>query len=135
MQLVHEYATVNTVRFKEGAVEAVVEHFHEAEKLLGSKDGVFDREGSGIVQFFAPITARLVLYNPKASSEDVAFVGSDGRAELEFKKFVGKDRHGGELTGELNVNDLPIADGGEGGGDGGEGGGAGTRICPVHYLL
>ena len=120
MQLVHEYATVTTVRFKEGAVEAVVEHFHEAEKLLGSKDGVFNCDGSGIVQFFAPITARFVLYNPKAGAEDASFVGSDGRAELEFKRFVGFDRHGGELTGDINVTADEGANGEtEGGGSGG----------------
>ena len=141
MQLVHEYATVTTVRFKEGAVEAVVEHFHEAEKLLGSKDGVFNCDGSGIVQFFAPITARFVLYNPKAGAEDASFVGSDGRAELEFKKFVGKDRHGGELTGEFDADDPPITDGGgsgggRGGGAGLSGGGAGSNIpCIVHNRL
>ena len=129
LQLVHKYSTVTTVRFKEGAVEAVVEHFHEAEKLLGSKDGVFDREGSGIIKLFAPITARLVLYNPKADVADSAFVGSDGRAEIEFKKYVGMDRHGGELTGEIIDNDLLIADGGEGGGGGLGGSGALAGAC------
>jgi hypothetical protein len=125
LQLVHKYATVTTVRFKEGAVEAVVQHFHEAEKLLGSKDGVFNCGASGIIQFFSPITARLVLYNPKVGPEDYAYIGSDGRAEIEFKKYVGMDRHGGELTGEINGNTILIADGDEGGGGGDSGAAAG----------
>jgi hypothetical protein len=121
LQLVTMFATVSNVRFKEGAVEAVVEHFPQAEKLLGSKDGVFNREGSGIVQLFAPITARWVLYNPKAGAEDTAYVGSGGRAELEFNRFVGMDRNGGELTGDLNRNDRfsALTSKGGGGGSGG----------------
>lgn len=132
MQLVFKYATVSTVCFKEGAVEAVVEHFHQAEHLLGSKDGVFHREGSGIIRFFAPITARFVLYNPKALPEDTAYVGSGGRAELEFQQYVGMDRHGGELTGVLNDTDPFIADACEGGAE--EGTDAPARECHWHSI-
>ena len=105
MQLVHKYAIVAAVRFKEGAIEAVMQQFHLAEELLGNIDGVFDCKSSGIVQLYAPITARYVLYNPKALEEDTNFVGSTGRAELEFSRFVGMDRMGAELTGDINVKD------------------------------
>ena len=119
LQLVHKYGKVSTVRFKEGAIEAVFQQFHQAEELLGSNDGVFDCGGSGIIQLFAPITARWVLYNPKVFADDTASVGSYGRAELEFKGFMGMDRHGGKLAGE-----------GEGEGGVGEGsGGAPTGDC------
>ena len=107
MQLVHEYAKKATVFFKEGAVDAVVDVFDSY--LLGSdnrendtESGVFNLEGSGIVEFFAPITFRWVLYNPKKSAED-ADIGVEGRAEIIFSKYVAKDRHGADLAGELNV--------------------------------
>ena len=112
MQLVHKYAIVAAVRFKEGAIEAVMQQFHLAEELLGNIDGVFDCKGHGMVQLYAPITARWVLYNPNANAEDNNFVGSTGRAEIEFSRFVGMDRHGGELTGDINVKDRPAANGG-----------------------
>ena len=114
MQLVHKYATVSEIRFKEGIVEAVMEHFHHAEKLLGSKDGVINRGSRGIVQLYSPIIARWVLFHPRAGPEETAYIGTEGRAEIEFKKFVGKDRHGGELTGALSTEDLPMDDGGAG---------------------
>ena len=114
MQLVHEYAKKATVFFKEGAVDAVVDVFDSY--LLGSdnrendtESGVFNLEGSGIVEFFAPITFRWVLYNPKKSAED-ADIGVEGRAEIIFSKYVAKDRHGADLAGELNA---PRGEGGE----------------------
>jgi hypothetical protein len=114
MQLVHEYAKKATVVFKEGAVDAVVDVFDAY--LLGSdnrenvtESGVFNLEGSGIVEFFAPITFRWVLYNPKKSAED-ADIGVEGRAEIIFSKYVAKDRHGADLAGELNA---PRGEGGE----------------------
>jgi hypothetical protein len=70
---------------------------------------VFNLEGSGIVEFFAPITFRWVLYNPKKSAED-ADIGVEGRAEIIFSKYVAKDRHGADLAGELNA---PRGEGGE----------------------
>ena len=118
MQLVHKYAIVAAVRFKEGAIEAVMQQFHLAEELLGNIDGVFDCKGHGMVQLYAPITARWVLYNPNANADDNNFVGSTGRAEIEFSRFVGMDRHGGELTGDINVKD-PAASGGADGEAGG----------------
>jgi len=114
MQLVHEYAKKATVVFKEGAVDAVVDVFDAY--LLGSdnrenvtESGVYNLEGSGIVEFFAPITFRWVLYNPKKSVED-ADIGVEGRAEIIFSKYVAKDRHGADLAGELNA---PRGEGGE----------------------
>ena len=119
MRLVHKYA-VSTVRLREGAIEAVMENMDQAGRLLGNKTGVFNRGGSGKVQFFPPITARWVLFNPKANSDDAGWVGAEGRAELEFKRFVGFDRHGGELTGDINVTADEGANGEtEGGGSGG----------------
>ena len=140
MQLVHNYAIVSAVRFKEGAIEAVVQQFHQAEELLGNIDGVFDCKSSGIVQLYAPITARYVLYNPKALEEDTNFVGSTGRAELEFSRFVGMDRMGAELTGDINVKDDAdvsrvvkddaAPDGGaDGEAEGGCSGGAPSGVC------
>jgi hypothetical protein len=105
MQLVHEYTNNATVFFKEGAVDAVVDVFDSF--LLGgdnrendTESGVFNLEGSGIVEFFAPITFRWVLYNPKKSAEH-ADIGVEGRAEIIFRKYVAKDRHGADLAGEL----------------------------------
>ena len=119
MRLVHKYA-VSTVRLREGAIEAVMENMDQAGRLLGNKTGVFNRGGSGKVRFFSPITARWVLFNPKANPDDAGWVGAEGRAELEFKRFVGFDRHGGELTGDINVTADEGANGEtEGGGSGG----------------
>ena len=107
MQLVHEFAKTATVFFKEGAVDAVVDVFESY--LLGSDSrendterGVFNLEGSGIIEFFAPITFRWVLYNPKKCAED-ADIGVEGRAEIIFSKYVAKDRHGADLAGEINA--------------------------------
>jgi hypothetical protein len=110
MQLVHVYAKEASVGFKEGAVEAVVDLFESAKYLIGSDNrnglnidrGVFNLEGSGIVEFFAPITFRWVLYNPKKCAED-ADIGAEGRAEIIFSKYVAKDRHGADLAGEINT--------------------------------
>jgi hypothetical protein len=129
LQLVHAYATFCTVRFKEGVVEAVMDNFQQAEDLLGSKDGMFTVEGSGRVQLFPPITARWLLYNPKSAADTAGF-GTEGRAELEFKRFVCFDRHGGELTGDINVKDRPAASGGAAGeAEGGCSGGASAGDC------
>jgi hypothetical protein len=108
MQLVHEYAKDASVGFKEGAVEAIVDVFESAKHLIESDNcddlntdrGVFNLEGSGIIEFFAPITFRWVLYNPKKCAED-ADIGVDGRAEIIISKYVAKDRHGADLSGEL----------------------------------
>jgi hypothetical protein len=112
MQLVHDYAKEASVSFKEGAVEAVVDLFESAKHLIGSDNrnglnidrGVFNLEGSGIVEFFAPITFRWVLYNPKKGAED-ADIGAEGRAEIIFSRYVAKDRHGADLSGELYAED------------------------------
>ena len=107
MQLVHEFAKTATAFFKKGAVDAVVDVFESY--LLGSDSrendterGVFNLEGSGIIEFFAPITFRWVLYNPKKCAED-ADIGVEGRAEIIFSKYVAKDRHGADLAGEINA--------------------------------
>ena len=112
MQLVHEYAKEASVVFKEGAVEAVVDLFESAKHLIESDNcddlhtdrGVFNLGGSGIIEFFAPITFRWVLYNPKKCAED-ADIPVEGRAEIIFSRYVAKDRHGADLAGEINTND------------------------------
>ena len=118
MQLVHENAKEARVSFKEGAVEAVVDVFESAKHLIESDNcdnlntdrGVFNLEGLGIIEFFAPITFRWVLYNPKKCAED-SDIGVDGRAEIIFSRYVAKDRHGADLAGEINAEDR--GDGGE----------------------
>ena len=75
---------------------------------------MINRGSRGIVQLYSPIIARWVLFHPRAGPEETAYIGTEGRAEIEFKKFVGKDRHGGELTGALSTEDLPMDDGGAG---------------------
>ena len=104
LQMVHEYAPGSTVHFKEGKVEAVVKSFAQAEKLLGSVDGVVNLQGRGIIQFYPDITFRLWLYNPTTCPEDPGHLGSEGRAQVEFQKYVAKDRHGGELGGSLSYD-------------------------------
>ena len=98
LQLVHIYARQYTPVFREGAVEAVVDEFPSAEKLLDTKDGEFNLGEFGIVRFEAPITFRWVLYDAKKT--DLA-PSADGRAEVTFKKYVAKDRHGADLSGQL----------------------------------
>jgi hypothetical protein len=131
MQLVHKYAPLNTVRFKEGAVEAVLQHFQQAEELLGSKDGIFKLDGFGMVQLCAPITARWVLYNTKGV--DAISFGAEGRAELEFKRYIGMDRMGGELTGDLSGNGC-ITAGGRGKSSGGAPAGSKQEKSPAGAL-
>ena len=106
MQLVHEYSKKATVLFKEGVVDAVVDVFESY--LLGSDSreditdrGVFNLEGSGIIELFAPVTFRWVLYNPKKCAEE-ADIPVEGRAEIIFSRYMAKDRHGADLAGELN---------------------------------
>ena len=104
LQLVYKYAAGSKVHFKEGKVEAVLEDFAQAEKLFGSVDGEFNLGGGGIVQFHAPITLRWTLYNPTTRPEDPGHLASEGKAEVEFLKYVVKDRHGGELGGSLSYD-------------------------------
>ena len=105
MQLVHEFVARYTPLIREGAVEAVVDEFKLAEQLTGSKDGIFNLGECGIVQLLAPITFRLVLYDPRRSADDSA-TGVDGRAEVMFAAYVAKDRHGADLTGDLYDEDV-----------------------------
>ena len=65
---------------------------------MDTKDGEINLGESGKVQFVGPITFRLVLFDPKSRSEST---GPEGRAEVVFKRYIAKDRHGAELSGEL----------------------------------
>ena len=98
LQMVHQYVGRYTPVFRKGAVDAVVDEFSFAKKLLDTKDGEINLGESGKVQFVGPITFRLVLFDPKSRSEST---GPEGRAEVVFKKYIAKDRHGAELSGEL----------------------------------
>jgi hypothetical protein len=132
LQLVHKFVSDNEVKvqFKEGAVEASIRNLDDAEKLIGVRDGRFDFDGAGIVQFFGPLTCRWVLYNPKKRTEDS--VGVDGNAEVVFGRYVAMDRHGGELTGDIDGGPPPSpAPGGGDGDDDGGGGGGGDRSREV----
>jgi hypothetical protein len=100
LQLVHAYARQYSPAFREGAVEAVVDEFPSAEKLLATNDGVFNLGEFGIVRFEAPITFRWVLYEPRRTDS-----GANGRAEVIFKRYVAKDRHGADLSGGLYAAD------------------------------
>ena len=99
LQLVHVYVRRYTPAFREGAVEAVVDEFPLSEKLLDTKDGEFNLGEFGIVRFEAPITFRCVHYDPKRTES--APPGEGGRAEIIFKKYIAKDRHGADVTGEI----------------------------------
>ena len=105
MQLVHEFVVRYTPLFREGAVEAVVDEFQLTEQLTGSRDGIFNLGECGIVELRAPLTFRLVLYDPKRSAED-SVTGVDGRAEVVFAAYAAKDRHGADLTGDLYDEDV-----------------------------
>jgi hypothetical protein len=102
LQLVQQFVRSGhfTPAFREGTVEATVDQFMYAEELMGSKDGNFNLGDSGIVQFCPPITFRLILYDPKRSAEDSS-TGVDGRAEVTFRSYVAKDRHGADLAGGI----------------------------------
>jgi hypothetical protein len=100
LQLVHRHVCRYTPALREGAVEAVVDDFAHAAKLLETDDGQFDLGQLGMVQFKAPITFRWVHYEPRKSATE-SRLGPEGRSEIIFTKYVAKDRHGGELTGEL----------------------------------
>ena len=104
LQLVHLHVRQYTPALREGAVEAVVDDFALATKLLDTNDGQFDLGQLGMVQFKAPITFRWVHYDPKRSATE-SRLGPEGRSEIIFTKYVAKDRHGGELTGELYDRD------------------------------
>ncbi len=117
MQLVHEYAKDASVVFKEGTVEAVVDLFESSKYLIGGDNPcdhqvanskkcgcMFNFEGFGMVEIFAPITFRWVLYNPRKNPED-ANIGVEGFTEIIFSKYMAKDRHGADLAGELNSMD------------------------------
>ena len=114
LQLVHKYVSEAQVKvqFKEGAVEATIQNLDDAAKLIGSRDGKFDFDGAGIVQFYGPLTCRWVLYYPKKSSGE-SLAGADGDAFVIFSKYVAMDRMGGELTGYM---DGGVPEGGSGGG-------------------
>ena len=77
-----------------------MDDFSLAAKLLETDDGQFDLGQLGMVQFKAPITFRWVHYEPRKSATE-SRLGPEGRSEIIFTKYVAKDRHGGELTGEL----------------------------------
>jgi hypothetical protein len=96
--MVHEFVREYTTVFREGAVDAVVDEFPFAAKLLDTQDGEFNLGESGRVRFEGPITFRLVLFDPKSRSEST---GPEGRAEVVFKRYIAMDRHGAELSGEL----------------------------------
>ena len=110
LQMVHVYARQYTSAFREGAVEAVVDEFPSAEKLLDTKDGEFNLGEFGIVRFEAPITFRWVLYEPRRTD---SASGADGHAEVIFKKYVAKDRHGADLSGALYADEDQDGQGGE----------------------
>jgi len=117
LQLVHKYVAGSRVQvsFHEGMVDAVVEDIKDARYLIGSEDGRFDLDGAGIVEFHGPLTFRWVLYQAKKNAEDSS-LGPDGNAEVIFSKYVAMDRHGGELTGDIDGGPPPPAPGGGGGG-------------------
>jgi hypothetical protein len=117
LQLVHKYVagTEAQVYFREGMVDAVVENLKDARCLIGSEDGRFDLDGAGIVEFHGPVTFRWVLYQAKRNAEDSTLF-ADGNAEVIFSRYVAMDRHGGELTGDIDGGPLPQAPGGGGGG-------------------
>jgi hypothetical protein len=112
--MVHEYVPDYAVHLKEGVVEAVVDTFAKAEKLLGSVDGEFNCEGYGIMQFFPKITFRYLLYSPTTRPEDPRHLSSSGQGQVEFAKYVAMDRHGGHLKGTA-LNDTGDGGGGSGG--------------------
>jgi len=79
-----------------------VDEFSSVEKLLDSKDGEFNLGDSGIVRFVPPITFRWVLYDARPGrTESAPSYSAEGRAEVSFKSYVAKDRHGADLSGEL----------------------------------
>ena len=106
LQLVHLHVRQYTPALREGAVEAVVDDFALAEKLLNTDDGQFDLGQFGMVQFKAPITFRWVHYEPKRGVTE-SRLGPEGRSEIIFTQYTAKDRHGGELTGELYDAEIP----------------------------
>jgi hypothetical protein len=122
MQLLHKYVpgSGDYAQFKEGKLEVIVPELKDTSDLIGNDDGVFNLEGGlGIVQFFAPVTFRWVLYDPKKTKED-STLGCLGRAEIMFKKYQAKDRHGGLIAGALD-DDSHNAGPPPGGGDGASG--------------
>ena len=130
LQLVYEFIATRGVRvttmFKEGMVEATVSKLEDAQMLIGSRDGIFDLEGAGKVEFHAPVIFRWLLYDPKKGMDETP-VGADGHGEVIFSGYVAMDRMGGHLTGHTDGGRLG---GGGGGGDrssedGGGGGGDG----------
>ena len=127
LQLVHVHVREYTTVFREGAVEAVVDEFHFAEKLLDTKDGEFNLGEFGIVRFFGPITFRLVLYDPSRNATESG-MNPDGRAEVSFKKYVAKDRHGADLTGD------PYDDDDDRHGDEGKKPEGGTNPCNLQVM-
>jgi hypothetical protein len=79
-----------------------VDEFPSVEKLLDTKDGEINLGDSGIVRFVPPITFRWVLYDARPGRMGSApSHGAEGRAEVSFKSYVAKDRHGADLSGEL----------------------------------
>ena len=66
------------------------------------QSGEFNLSEFGIVRFEAPITFRYALYDPKRTD---SATGADVCAEVIFKKYVAKDRHGADLCGDVYDNE------------------------------
>ena len=99
-QLLHKFVRASdyTVLFKEGAVVASVKDVKSVAAILGTEDGVIHLEGGqGSIQFFGPVSLKLILFDPKRSQLD----SGDGLAEITFNNYLSMDRHGGQLTGAL----------------------------------
>ena len=103
-QLLHKFVRARdlTVVFKEGAVVASVKDVKSLAAILGTEDGVIHLEGGkGSIQFFGPVSLKLILFDPKRSQLD----SGDGLAEITFNNYLSMDRHGGQLTGALYEGD------------------------------
>jgi hypothetical protein len=111
LQLVHIHVDVYTAAFSEGAVEAVVDEFHQAEKLFQTKDGVVNLGQLGSVKFEGHIKFRWTHYDPTRNATESGF-GPDGKPEVIFQKCVARDRHGGALTGEVHGDEDQQGNGG-----------------------
>ena len=121
LQLVHAYSQQYTSVLREGAVEAVVDRVESAIDLIGNPDGTFNLEEHGIVTFFGPITFRWVLFDakkPAPGNQTESAQCAEGRAEVTFRKFVAKDRHGADVAGAVHEDE----DAEQGGAAGPEGG-------------
>jgi hypothetical protein len=111
MQLVYGHcnAAEYTCILNEGAVEAVVGKVESAAELIGTPDGTFHFDESGIVECFGKITFRFLLYDAKRKLPE-SQLGAAGRAEVSFEKYVAKDRHGADLSGAVHDENDPARD-------------------------